>query len=132
MIVLDASVLIAALVDDGEGGELARTRLGASQSLHAPELLDVEVLSSLRRLTRSGRITERRAVRAMDDMHDLAVHRYSQLAFSWRIWDLRENLTSYDACYIALAEALECALVTADRTIANCPGRRCEVEWLRR
>jgi predicted nucleic acid-binding protein len=130
MIVVDASVLIGALVDDDPGGELARTRIGESESLHAPELVDLEVVSALRRLTATGRMTERRAVRAVDDLLDLAVLRYSHHTFSWRIWELRHNLTPYDASYVALAEALACTLVTADRAMAGCPGLRCSVELL--
>ena len=131
MIVLDASVLIAALVDDDEGGEFARARIGESPSLHAPELLDLEVLSAFRRLTAVGKITEKRAVRAVDDLLDMAVLRYSHHTFSWRIWELRRNLTPYDASYVALAESLECTLVTSDRGMAACPGLRCTVECLR-
>jgi predicted nucleic acid-binding protein len=131
MIVLDASIVVTALLDDDENGELARTRMAQGRSLHAPELLDVEVLSSLRKLTMNRRIEEKRALRAMDDLHDLSVHRYSHRAFSWRIWELRDNLTPYDASYVALAETLACPLVTADRAIAGCPRLLCEVEWLR-
>jgi predicted nucleic acid-binding protein len=131
MIVVDASALIPALVDDDECGERARALIGESASLHAPELLDLEVLSALRRLTATGRMTEKRAVRAVVNLLDLAVLRYSHHAFSWRIWELRHNLTPYDASYVALAEALACTLVTADRAVAGCPGLRCNVEYLR-
>ncbi len=131
MIVVDASVVIAALIDDDDNGEIARARMSESTSLHAPELLDLEILSVLRRLAATGRIAEKRAVRAVDDLLDLAVLRYSHHAFSWRIWELRQNLTPYDASYVALAEALACTLVTADRAIAGCPDLRCGVEYLR-
>jgi predicted nucleic acid-binding protein len=131
MIVLDASVLVAALVDEDQCGELARARIGDSASLHAPELLDLEVLSALRRLTSTGIITETRALRAVEDLLDLAVLRYSHQTFSWRMWELRQNLTPYDASYVALAENLACTLVTTDRAMAGCPGLRCSVEYLR-
>lgn len=131
MIVVDASVLVPALLDDDAHGDVARARMIDSTSLHAPELLDLEFLSALRRLTAVGRIAEKRAVRAVEDLADLTVLRYSHQAFSWRIWELRENLTPYDAAYVALAEGLECTLVTLDRAIAECPRVRCEVELLR-
>ncbi len=131
MIVVDASVVVAALLDDDANGDLARERMSESASLHAPELLDLEILSVLRRLTAAGRIAEKRAVRAVEDLLDLTVLRYPHHAFSWRMWELRKNLTPYDASYVALAEALGCTLVTADRAIAGCPGLRCAVESLR-
>ena len=127
MIVVDASVVVTALIDDDSNGETARSRMSESATLHAPEMLDLEILSAFRRLILAGRIAEKRAVRAVEDLLDLNVTRYSHHAFSWRIWELRRNLTPYDASYVALAETLECTLVTADRAIAECPGLRCEV-----
>lgn len=132
MIVVDASVLATALGDDGPDGDLARARLLADPSLHAPHLLDLEVLSVLRRRTAAGDLDERRASLALRDLGDLPVVRYPHLPFSPRIWELRRNLTPYDAAYVALAEALGCAFVTADRGIAAVPGVRCRVEVIGR
>jgi predicted nucleic acid-binding protein len=131
MIVVDASVVIPALIDEDQSGELARERMSETPLLHAPELLDLEFLSALRRLTAKGRIDARRSIRALEDLLDLSVQRYPHHALAWRIWELRQNLTPYDASYVALAETLECTLVTFDRAIAECPGLRCNVEWLR-
>jgi predicted nucleic acid-binding protein len=130
MIVVDASVVVEALVDDGKSGGLARERMTESSLLQAPELIDLEILSVLRRLVARGTLDAKRAMRAVDDMLDLAIVRYPHRSLTWRVWELRSNLTPYDASYVVLAEACECPLVTFDRAIARCPGLRCDVELL--
>jgi len=130
VIVVDASVLATALVDDGPDGELARLRLVEARSLHAPHLIDLEVLSVLRRQAAEGRLSDRRATLAIEDMLDLAIVRYPHFVLVLRSWKLRDNLTPYDAAYVTLAEALGCPLVTADRRIAGAPGLSCRVEIL--
>lgn len=130
MIVLDASVLVPAIADDAAAGAVARARLRADPDLHVPHLADLEVLSVLRRLQRGGRIDAARAANAVGDLEDLRLVRYPHWPLAARIWDLRENLVPYDACYIALAEALGCALLTGDRKIARATGISCEVETL--
>ncbi|RFU21574.1 type II toxin-antitoxin system VapC family toxin [Geodermatophilus marinus] len=127
MIVVDASVLVTALADDGADGDLARARL-RGETLAAPELLDLEVLSVLRRQQRGGHLPLRRAEQALTDLTDLPVRRAPHRALLGRCWELRENLSSYDAAYVALAEALAVALVTADARLARAPGTRCRVE----
>jgi predicted nucleic acid-binding protein len=104
--------------------------MSTSRLLHAPELIDLEILSVLRRLATRGRVDAKRATRALDDMLDLAILRYPHRALAWRVWELRSNLTPYDASYVALAEAVGCPLVTFDRAFAKCPGLRCDVELL--
>ncbi|MGH2826596.1 MAG: type II toxin-antitoxin system VapC family toxin [Actinomycetota bacterium] len=130
MIVLDASVLVVALADDDVDGARARTRLLDDPDLHAPQLVDLEVISVLRRLRNAGEIQERRAVEALEDLLELALARHPHWPFAARIWELRANLTPYDASYVALAERLGCTLVTGDRRIARTAGIRCDVEIL--
>lgn len=131
MIVIDASVLAPALGDDGEDGDQARSRL-SGEVLAAPELIDLEVSSVFRRLLLAGRIPPRRAELAMSDLAVLPLRRVSHQPLISRCWELRDNLTPYDAAYVALAEALGVVLVTSDSRLSNAPGRRCEVEVITR
>lgn len=129
MIVVDASVLAPALADDGADGDRARLRLRGEQ-LVAPELVDLEVLSTLRRAARSGRLDERRSGQALDDLAALPLRRVPHLPLLARAWELRDNLTAYDAAYVALAESLRALLLTADGGIEKASGVRCDVEVL--
>jgi predicted nucleic acid-binding protein len=129
VIVVDASVLAPALADDGADGDLVRERLRGEQ-LVAPELVDLEVVSTLRRAARAGRLDERRSGQALDDLAALPLRRVSHLPLINRIWELRDNLTAYDASYVALAEMLDCSLLTADGGIGKASGVRCAVEVL--
>lgn len=129
MIVVDANVLATALGDDGEDGDAARQRLHAEQMV-APELVDLEVTSVFRRLTRSGHLPLRRAELALADLGDLALRRAPHRPLLGRCWDLRDNLTIYDAAYVALAEVLNVTLVTADRRVSRAPGLRCRIDLL--
>jgi predicted nucleic acid-binding protein len=129
VIVVDASVLAPALADDGDDGDRVRIRLRGEQ-LAAPELVDLEVLSTLRRAARAGRLDERRSGQALEDLAALPLRRVPHLALLPRIWELRDNLTVYDAAYVALAEALDAVLVTADRGMGKASGVGCAVEVL--
>ncbi len=129
MIVVDASVLAVALADDGPDGDTTRGRL-SNEELAAPELIDLEIGSMLRRLTLAGRIHERRARLALDDLVDLPMRRAVHRPLLRRCWQLRENLTLYDAAYVALAEALGASLLTADTRLSNVPGVECSIEVL--
>ena len=129
MIVVDASAMVLALVDEREAGRIARARL-AGEAITAPELLDLEVLSVLRRLTAGGILTARRARAALDDLAVAPIQRVPHLPLLERCWALRPNATSYDAAYIAVAELLELTLVTTDRKLARTPGVRCAIEVL--
>lgn len=126
MIVVDASILATALLDDSSDGDLARERLLRQPDLHAPHLLDLEVLSVFRR--RWGRLDNKRMTLALKDFQDLRLTRYPHLPFADRIIELGDNLTVYDAAYVALAEALQCTLLTADRKLARAPGPICEFD----
>lgn len=125
MIVVDASVLAVAIADDGPDGDSARARL-RSEDLAAPELVDLEVMSVLRRRA----LEQRRVVRAIEDLVELPLARAPHLPLLRRCWELRDNLTIYDAAYVALAEALEVPLVTADRRLSRAAGIRCPVDLL--
>ena len=129
MIVVDASVLSPALADDGDDGDLARQRL-RGERLAAPELVDLEVASVLRRLLLAGRLPLRRAELALSDLAALPLRRVSHRALTARCWELRDNLTVYDTSYIALAEQLDTILVTADIRLASAPGPRCTIELI--
>lgn len=129
MIVVDASVLAPALADDGADGDQARLRLRGEQ-LVAPELVDLEVLSTLRRAVRAGRLDERRSGQALDDLAAFPLRRVPHLPLLARAWELRDNLTAYDAAYVALAESLRALLLTADGGIEKASGVRCDVEVL--
>lgn len=129
MIVTDASAVVLALGQDGPAGEAARERL-SGERLVAPELLDVEVVSAWRRHEAAGRLDPKRAALARADLRALAAERVSHRLLMERVWELRANVTTYDAVYVALAELLDVPLVTADKKLANAPGIRCRVEVL--
>lgn len=129
MIVVDASVLAPALADDGVDGDRVRERLRGEQ-LTAPELIDLEVVSTIRRAARAGRLDDRRSRQVLTDLAALPLRRVPHLPLLARIWELRDNLTAYDAAYVALAEALDALLLTADGPMGRASGVRCEVEVL--
>ena len=106
---------------------MLRRRL-RNEQLAAPDLLRVEVLSVLRRQLRIGHLDRDQAERAMDDLLDLSLAVYPTAPLLRGCWRLRENLTAYDACYVALAELLDCPLLTADARIARTPGIEVTVE----
>ena len=127
MLVVDASVLAVALLDDGANGDALRARL-RGEDLAAPSIIDLEVLSVWRGLARSGQLDARRAALAVDDLRVLPLQRVDPTVLIERCWELRENLTVYDASYVALAEAMQAALITGDRRIARAPGPLCSIE----
>jgi predicted nucleic acid-binding protein len=129
VIVVDASVLAPALADDGSGGDRARARL-AGETIAAPELIDLEVVSVVRRAARAGRLDDRRSAQALADLTALPLRRAPHLPLLERVWALRENLTVYDAAYVALAETIGAPLLTADSALVDAPGIRCPVELL--
>ncbi len=125
MVVIDASVLVNALLVKGS----ARSRL-AAESLQAPELIDAEVLSVLRRLVLAGKLQDGAALQALAIAHQLGLRRHTSRALWRRAWELRLNLSAYDALYVALAELLQVPLLTADARLARAPGLRCRVELI--
>lgn len=131
MIVVDASVVANALADDGDDGDVARRRLISAPGLAAPDLVDVETVSVLRRRWRAGDLTARRFSTAVDDLADLAMVRLPTLPLMRRAYELRAHVTANDATYVALAEHLRWVLVTADGRLSRAPGIRCAVEVIR-
>jgi predicted nucleic acid-binding protein len=127
VIVLDASAVLELLLRT-PSAEIVERRIFARQSLHAPHLIDVEVAQVLRRYAASGEVDAGRCREALEDMGDLPLARYSHDMLLPRIWELRGNLTAYDAAYVALAEALEAPLLTCDRKLSRAPGLRARVE----
>lgn len=130
MIVVDASIVVTALADDGPDGDRVRARL-RGERLVAPHLIDIEVVSAWRRLAAAGDVDERRVALAMEDLRSIRLDRVPHVPLMGRCWELRQNLTIYDATYVALAEAMDVALLTADAKLAAAPGLRCAVELLR-
>lgn len=129
MIVVDATVVVVALIDGGVPGVVARARL-ADEALAAPALLDLEVTSALRGLVLGGKVDVLEAERALVRLAALPVDRAPHGALIPRCWQLRTNVTVYDAAYVALAELLGVPLVTSDARLADAPGTRCTIELL--
>jgi predicted nucleic acid-binding protein len=130
VIVADASVLAVALADDGPDGDQARARL-RGERVALPELAELEVASVLRRQLAAGVLDARRAVLALDDLAALPARRAPHRPLLARCWELRDNLTIYEAAYVALAETVQATLLTADRRLARAPGPRCPIEVLK-
>ena len=128
MIVLDASAAIEFLLNTALGERVGDRVSQAGETLHAPHLLDVEVLHVVRRLHASGTLGERRANQVLDDLSDLAVTRYAHSELIARAWTMRATLSAYDAMYVALAEALDATVLTCDGRLARSHGHRAEVE----
>ena len=127
VIVVDTSAVLDTLVASPRHEELAQ-RLAGESDLHAPHLIDVEFLHVLRRLVILGELTAERANDTRVDFADLAMRRYPHHPLADRMWQLRHNLTAYDATFIALSEALEAPLVTTDAKLATGPGHNARVE----
>ena len=127
MTVIDASVLVPALADDGERGEAARALIASMEELAAPDLIDVEALSVLRRQRLAGGITTRRMRHALADLSAMPIERFRALPFIDEAARHLNNLTEYDALYVVLAAALHTELVTADAKLANAPRLPCNV-----
>ena len=128
MIVLDASAAIEWLFQSPAGVKIDRRIFSVSESLHAPHLLDVEVVQVLRRYVRDKMITAQRGQEAIEDLGDLPLNRYPHDFLTPRVWELRATLTAYDAAYVALAELLDAPLLTCDGKIASAPGHDANVE----
>lgn len=126
-LVVDASLVVSALVDAGNTGMWAESLL-ASGPLSAPHLMPIEVTNILRRAAAKGEITQDVASMAHADLLDLRVELFPYAPFAARVWELRDNVTSYDSWYIALAESLEVSVATLDHRMAQAPGPRCSFE----
>ena len=128
MIVVDASAILEVLLRTPAAPAIEERLFERGETLHAPHLIDLEVLQVLRRYAAAGEISSQRAREALDDLAAFRLRRWAHDALALRIWELRQNLTAYDAAYIALAEALGAVLLTRDRRLASAPGIRARVE----
>ena len=128
MIVVDASALLEFLLQTPLGTRVEARLFQGQDELHTPYLADVDVTQGLRRLVRMGEVRTDRAAEALTDLAGLDLHRHAHLDFLARAWKLRDNLTAYDAMYVALAEALDAAVVTCDLPLAKAPGHRARIE----
>jgi predicted nucleic acid-binding protein len=122
VIVLDASALLELILDTPTGQLVAGRIADPAEGLHVPHLADVEVVQALRRYVREGEIDVDAAKTALDDLRALDVQRYAHEPLLERVWELRKNLTAYDAVYVALAEVLDGVLITCDRRLSQAPG----------
>jgi predicted nucleic acid-binding protein len=122
LIVLDASALVELLLGTDAGRRVAVRIADPAIALHVPHLADVEVTQALRRYAREGAIDSDTAAAALEDLRSLDLERHGHEPLLERIWALRDNLTAYDAAYVALAEALEGTVLTCDGRLARAPG----------
>lgn len=127
MIVVDASVVANAVGDDGDDGRTARAVLADDDDPCAPDLVDIETVAVLRKRWLAGSLTAERFAHAVADLADLAIDRYPTSPLMRRAYELRDHVTAYDAAYVALAEGLECVLVTGDARLAAAAGISCAV-----
>jgi predicted nucleic acid-binding protein len=130
LIVIDASVLANVVGDDGNDGQRARLEFRNAGDVAAPDLADVETVAVLRKRWIAGTVSDQRFAAAVDDLEQLELDRYPALRFMRRAYELRSNVTVYDAAYVALAETLACELLTADQRLANASGPRCAIRVL--
>lgn len=128
MIVVDASALLEALLRTSAAKAVEERLFAPRQTLHAPHLLDVEIAQVIRRYVAKGEIGAERGRVALADLADFPLRRYPHDFLLPRIWALRNNLTAYDAAYVALAEALDTPLLTRDRRLAMAVGHRAQIE----
>ena len=130
MIVIDASVLANLVGDDGDDGHRARDEVRDAGAVAAPDLVDIETVAVLRKRWLGGTISDERFADALADLEVLDFDRYPGLPLMLRAYELRANVTAYDAAYVALAELLGCELLTADERLSKAPGPRCAIRVL--
>ncbi len=128
MIVLDASAVVDYVLWIGAAERIAKRISRTGEEILAPYLLDIEVAHALRRYALRGALSPARGAEALSDVAELRLRRYPHLPLLPRIWELRENLSAFDAAYVALAEALDAPLVTSDAAIARAPGHHARIE----
>ena len=129
-VVVDASIVIATLIDPSEAADELVQRLKGTR-LHAPDHLPVEVTNVLRRRRNAGSLTETEARLAIDGLWCLPLQYWPFEALASRAWQLGNNVSAYDAAYVALAESLDAPLLTADARLARAPGTTCAIELYR-
>jgi predicted nucleic acid-binding protein len=130
MIVVDASAMLEFLLQTPLGARVEARLFRQEEEFHSPHLVDVEVTQGLRRLVRAGEVSPGRAAEAIADLADLDLHRHAHLDLLTRAWKLRDNVTAYDAMYIALGEALGAPVITCDKPLARAPGLHPHIEMI--
>ena len=130
MIVIDASAVLGVLLRSSAARQIEERIFSSAETLHAPHLLDLEVVQALRRYTASGHMRAERGLEAVVDLADLPITRYPHDLLLHRIWELRHNMTAYDAAYVALAESLSAPLLTRDKRLAASSGHTASIEAL--
>jgi predicted nucleic acid-binding protein len=128
VIVVDASALLEALLRTPAAAAVEERLFDLGETLHAPHLIDIEVAQVLRRYAETGQIVPGRCREALDDLSDFPLYRYPHDVVLGRVWELRHNLTAYDAVYVALAEALDAPLLTRDRRLATAAGHHARID----
>jgi len=128
MIVVDASTVVELVLQTPTGARVAARLIRDGDTLHVPHLLDLEVASALRRLEAAAAVTPAEASQGLATLAALDLVRYAHDIFVPRIWQLRQNVTVHDACYLALAETLQAPLLTCDARLAAARGHRAVVE----
>lgn len=130
MIVIDASAVIELILQSELGAKVEARVLTADERLHAPHVLDLEVAQVLRRLVHLKAVTPVRAREALEDHLELYIERAAHEQMLWRIWELRDSLTTYDGAYVTLAEMLDAPLVTCDAGLSRSHGHRARIELI--
>ena len=125
---LDASAAVRLLLNLSNADRIRERLRRPEESLHVPHFFDVEVTQTLRRYVLAGDISNERGLTALADLSTMRLARYPHMPLVGRIWELKENVSAYDAAYVALAEALEAPLLTSDERLSRAPGVRAEVE----
>jgi predicted nucleic acid-binding protein len=128
VIVIDASALLEALLQTPAAAAVEERLFGEALPLHAPHLIDLEVAQVLRRYEATGQVDAARCQDALDDLQEFSLRRYQHDVLLPRVWELRHNLTAYDAVYVALAEALVAPLLTRDRRLAASAGHSAQID----
>jgi predicted nucleic acid-binding protein len=131
VIVVDASALLEFLLQTALGARVEARLFRDEDELHAPHLVDVEVVQGLRRLVRAGEVSPGRADEAIADLTNLDLHRHPHVDLLGRAWKLRDSITAYDAMYVALAEAMEATVVTCDSPLAKTLGQGAPIDVIR-
>ena len=128
--VIDTSAMVEVLLNKRSGKRLAHRFGDPDETLHAPHLIDLEVAQTIRRYEATGEMSPDRAQQALSVFAQMPLERHAHWPFVDRIWELRRNLTAYDAAYVALAEGLGAPLLTCDRSLASAPGHLAVVELI--
>ena len=128
--VIDASAAIELLLDTARGRRLSERLDAGAPEIQVPHLVDLEIAQVLRRYVRRGTVSADQGAEALRHWRSLQLERYEHRRFLSRVWELRDNVSAYDAVYVALAEALSTVLVTADRKLAGAPGLDGRIELI--